>query len=316
MSAGLSPDDRELIRAALGKVDKRIVMNILQKIESGGIPTPREMEILHSASAPSPASKAPVPVAAATPAPELMLETADAPQGQAWVAERYKVSLRTVKRWAAAGREHKDPPPYHSPPLLVSWSERMCDRKAPGFRQGVPEEILDAARISPTPAESPPIPSDSLPEAAADIEGLDIDLTDWNPADVTFDHGVDAAKMNFKVQARLLRQAFESKQEDRIRGARTAFKEALDLYREVERDRKKIMADQGELLRRDEVRKHLLAIHSAIPATFKVRLKDAFATLAAATESRAAWETFIESLVDDICRRLVDSRFAAPEKAA
>lgn len=316
MSAGLSPDDRELILAALGKVDKRIVMNILQKIEAGGIPTPREMEILHSASAPTPASKAlPAPPAAA-PAPELMLETADAPQGQAWVAERYKVSLRTVKRWAAAGREHKDPPPYHSPVLLVSWSERMCDRKAAGFRQGIPEEILEAARASPPPAESPTVSTDSLPETAADNPGLDIDLTDWNPDDINFDHGVDAAKMNFKVQAGLLRQAFDSKQEDKIRAARTAFKEALDLYREVERDRKKIMADQGELLRRDEVRKHILAIHSAIPGTFKIRLKDAFATLSAVTETRAAWEAFIESLVDDICRRLVDSRFASPGKAA
>jgi hypothetical protein len=280
---GLTPDDRDLIRSALGKVNKRIVMNILQKIESGGIPTPREMEILNASSVPGPTA---APAGATPPAePELILESPDTPQGQAGIAAKYNVSVRKVKRWVAAGRETGDVPPLHSPTEMVAWAGRMKEKKVEGFKYRCPEEIEAAARkqaTAPTPAIAPAEAGDT----ARGLGELDIDLTGWDPTEVNFDDGVAAAKMNFTVQAGLLRQAFDSKNPDKIRTARAAFKEALDLYREVERDRKKIMADQGELLRRDVIRREMHDMHSNIPRNLKMRLKDGFAEVPAASQSR------------------------------
>lgn len=310
MTPGLTTDDRDLIRSALGKVNKRIVMNILQKIESGGIPTPREMEILNASSAAGPA--VPTPAAPPPAEPQLILETPDTPQGQAGVAARYGVSVRKVKRWVAVGRETSDAPPLHSPAEMVAWAGRMKDKKVEGFKYRCPAEIEAAARAAIAAPVATALAVDSA-EPAPDLGELAIDLTDWDPTEVNFDDGVAAAKMNFTVQAGLLRQAFESKNPDKIRSARAAFKEALDLYREVERDRKKIMADQGELLRRDVIRREMNDLHSNIPRNLKIRLKDSFPSLPAAIQSKEVWYAFVENLVDDVCRRLVESNFAAPE---
>jgi len=304
---GLNPDDRELIRSALGKVNKRIVMNILQKIESGGIPTPREMEILNASSSPGPAAA----IQAAPPptAPDLILESPDTPQGQAGIAAKYNVSTRKVKRWVAAGRETSDPPPLHSPTEMVAWAGRMKEKQIEGFRFRCPAEIEAAAQKHSAPPAAPePV------EAPVGGE-LAIDLTDWDPTNVNFDDGVAAAKMNFTVQQGLLRQAFESKDPDKIRTARVAFKEALDLYREVERDRKKIMADQGELLRRDVIRREMQELHGNIPRNLKLKLKDSFGELPAVSQSRELWHSFVENLVDEACRRLVETNFATPQSS-
>ena len=302
---GLNPDDRELIRSALGKVNKRIVMNILQKIESGGIPSPREMEILNASSSPGPAAA--TQAATPPPAPDLILESPDTPQGQAGIAAKYNVSTRKVKRWVAAGRETSDPPPLRSPAEMVAWAGRMKEKQIEGFRYRCPVEIEAAAQKHSVPPAAPE------PAEAPGVGELAIDLTDWDPTNVNFDDGVAAAKMNFTVQQALLRQAFDSKDPDKIRTARVAFKEALDLYREVERDRKKIMADQGELLRRDVIRREMTDLHGNIPRNLKIRLKDSFTELPSASQSKEVWHAFVENLVDDVFRRLVESNFAAPE---
>ena len=134
MTPGLTTDDRDLIRLALGKVNKRIVMNILQKIESGGIPTPREMEILNASSSPGAAA---VAQTAAPPAPELILESPDTPQGQAGIAAKYNRNVRKVKRRVAVGRETSDPPPLHSPVELVAWAGTSA-RNRPGNTTALP----------------------------------------------------------------------------------------------------------------------------------------------------------------------------------
>jgi len=314
MTPGLTTDDRDLIRSALGKVNKRIVMNILQKIESGGIPSPREMEILNASSSPGPASASSGTAPPLAPEPEFTLEWANTPEGQAGVAAKYNVSTRKVKRWVAVGRETGDAPPLHSPADMVAWAGRMKDKQVEGFKYRCPAELEAAARKQ-AAAPVAAIPTADAAENAPGTGELAIDLTDWDPTNVSFDDGVSAAKMNFTVQQGLLRQAFDSKDPDKIRIARTAFKEALDLYREVERDRKKIMADQGELLRRDVIRREMNDLHGNIPRNLKIRLKDSFTELPSASQSKEVWHAFVENLVDDVFRRLVESNFAAPESS-
>lgn len=310
MTTGLTPDDRELIRAALGKVNKRIVLNILQKIESGGIPTPREMEILNSSTAATPAAPA-----ADSTAPALRLEFPDTPTGQAGVAALYEVSVRKVKRWVAAGREAADPPPLHSPAEMRLWHERLRER---GIFKNKCGTEFDAA-ASKVAAPAAPRVQTAQEESLPDIADLNIELNDFDPSAMDFDDGVAAAKMNFKVQATLLRKAFEGKNEDDRRRARAAFKEALDLYREVERDREKIMAASGRLMKRDVIRREMLSLHSNIASRLKSRLKESLTEMPTAIQSRETWAGFCDRLVDEICRQLVETKFASEdslEKAA
>lgn len=310
MTTGLTPDDRELIRAALGKVNKRIVLNILQKIESGGIPTPREMEILNSSTDAPPAAPAADSVA---PAPELRLESPDTPTGQAGVAALYEVSVRKVKRWVAAGREADDPPPLHSPAEMRVWHERLRERGI--FKHKCGSEF-DAAASKVTAAPAAPRVQSSQEESLPEIADLNIELNDFDPSMMDFDDGVAAAKMNFKVQATLLRKAFEGKNEDDRRRARAAFKEALDLYREVERDREKIMAASGRLMKRDVIRREMVSLHSNIASRLKSRLKESLTEMPTAIQSRETWAGFCDRLVDEICRQLVETKFASEDSQA
>jgi len=320
MTPGLTPDDRELIRAALGKVNKRIVLNILQKIEAGGIPTPREMEILNaSTDTPQPSATAAATPADATPvkALPLQLESPDTPTGQAGVAQRYGVTVRTVKRWVAAGKsgDPEDPPPLHSPVDMKAWYERMRERgvfkhqPGPFFDQAIAR--LQASAPVPAPDAVAPAPADQLP----DISDLNISLEDFDPSSIDFDDGVAMAKMNFKVQAAIMAKAFKANDHNQIKASRSAFIEALDLLRTVERDREKIMASSGKLLSRDGIRRELQSLHSNIANRFKTKLKESLTEMPTAIQSRETWAGFVERLVDEICRGLAETRFAE-EKAA
>jgi len=254
--------------------------------------------------------------------PSLVLEPPDAPKGQVAVAVRYGVSPRTVKRWVAVGREHKDPPPLDSLAAMQEWARRMVSRRAAGFSRGVPEEIDLLAEREARPSDPPPatvnaelvegnaVGSASMPGPPQQAHGIDLDT--WDPEAVNYDHVISAAKLNFAVQQSLLRQAYESKDRDQVRTALVSFREAMNQLREVERDRQKIMLNRGELLRRDEVRKSLNAMHSVIPGTFRSRLKAAFPSISTLTESRYHWEEWVDATVDEICRHMVETKFALP----
>jgi len=258
-------------------------------------------------------------------APPLVLEPPDGPRGQMAVAARYGVSVRTVKRWVAAGREHNDLPPLDSPVDLLRWAQRMNGLRASGFARDLPVEIERAAAearaalpVQTVDAPRPPArrkaprADEPATESADDPEVQHgIDFESWDPNSVNFDDVVAAAKKDFVVQESLLRQALESGNKDRIRSARVSFREASDLLREVERDRQKIMVDRGLLLRRDDVRRAIQAAHSAIPTTFKARLRESWSQLAQHAESRAIWDQFVDATVDDVCRRLIENQFAA-----
>ena len=255
-------------------------------------------------------------------APTLVLEPPDAPKGQVAVAVRYGVSLRTVKRWVAVGRAHKDPPPLDSATSMQEWARRMVARRASGFSRDVPEEIDLLAEREARPSDPPPaavdaelvggdaVGSAALPGPSQQPHGINLDT--WDPEAVSYDHVISAAKLNFAVQQSLLRKAYESQDKDQVRTALVSFREAMNQLREVERDRQKIMLNRGELLRRDEVRKALNAVHAVIPGTFRSRLKAAFPSISTLTASRYNWEEWVDATVDEICRHMVDSRFALP----
>jgi hypothetical protein len=255
-------------------------------------------------------------------APALVLEPPDAPKGQVAVAVRYGVSLRTVKRWVAVGREHKDPPPLDSAQAMQEWARRMVSRRAAGFSREVPEEIELVAERESRAAAQPAAAADaaliaedaggigSVPGPSQQPHGIDLDT--WDPEAVSYDHVISAAKLNFAVQQSLLRKAYESQDKDQVRTALVSFREAMNQLREVERDRQKIMLNRGELLRRDEVRKALNAVHAVIPGTFRSRLKAAFPSISTLTSSRYNWEEWVDATVDEICRNMVETRFALP----
>jgi hypothetical protein len=319
MTPGLTPDDQDLIRAAFGKVSKRIVLNILQKIEAGGIPTEREMEILNSATG-KPAPAPPAPDQAPAPmTPVLNLESPDSPTGQAGIAALYEVNVKKVKRWFAAGRQVQppDPPPVHDPFAMREWHERMRDR---GIFKQQPGTRYDAAISKVTaPAQVPVAPAaGETGQAAAlpDLASLSINLDDFDPSSIDFDDGVAAARMNFKIQVALMIEAFKNPDETKRRTARAAFKEALDMLREVERDREKIMATSGRLMKREVIRREMMSLHSAIGERFRSRLEASLEEMPTAIQSRETWAAFCKRLVGEICRQLVETKFATEDSQA
>jgi hypothetical protein len=63
--------------------------------------------------------------------------------GQAALAQRYRVNERTIRRWIDAGREGGEFPPLYSPAEMPAWWERMRAKQV--FKHRVPQEIETAA---------------------------------------------------------------------------------------------------------------------------------------------------------------------------
>jgi hypothetical protein len=98
------------------------------------------------------------------------------PEGQSGAAEFYGVSVKTIKRWVAAGRAHKDPPPLQTPAEMPAWAARMRALKVEGFKHRCPAEIENAAAVV-AAASQPPEPAAPSPARRYD----DITPEEKNP---------------------------------------------------------------------------------------------------------------------------------------
>jgi hypothetical protein len=76
-------------------------------------------------------------------APDFELSTGTGAEGQAALAQRYRVTERTIRRWIDAGREGNEFPPLYNPAEMPAWWERLRDRGV--FKHRVPQEIEAAA---------------------------------------------------------------------------------------------------------------------------------------------------------------------------
>jgi len=94
-------------------------------------------------------------------------------------------------------------------------------------------------------------------------------------------------------------------------GLQKTLNDAVDSHRALLRDRGKIQAEAGETLPKHEVRSSLLEMHSNIARQFRQGIKGVFPMVEAVTASREEWGVFADELVDRICNKLSESKFAA-----
>lgn len=293
---GLTPEDRQAIALALGKVDKRLVMNILKSIDEGKVPPVHQLDMLRSAATmpdnPTPSADA-----------EFQLDENLVPDGQAGAAQFYGVSVKAIKRWCASGRAAKELPPLRTPAQMPAWWERT-------HKNPVPECITAAAaKVAAQPATS------VNPSAAALPSGLpSLDLSKFNPADFGYDSALMAARVVVMAQQEMLVDACKSGDDSRRRKAMKDFADAAENLRRVEKDSGKIQAEQGITLRRDEVRAAMIEIHGSIPSRFKAALRKAVKELPGLTMTDAETSAWAEQVVDSVCQRLTESKFAASDK--
>lgn len=142
----------------------------------------------------------PVPALAppgATPV-ELRLEPSDSPTGQSAVALLYGKNVRTVKRWVAAGREAKDPPPLDNPVAMPAWHERLRERGI--FKQKCGSEFDDAIAKVTTSASPSSVPASatSVPSAAPRplIPFRDVSVSETQSTDLLTRLQTDEARLH------------------------------------------------------------------------------------------------------------------------
>lgn len=292
MKPTFSPEELERIKRAT-------VVNILKKIESGGVPTARESAILEAAAVPATAPEA--AASAEPPAAAGFTLAADAPQRINDIAAGYGVDRKTVRRWRQRGEACGDPAPLHDPAAMLLWYPKVFKQRPPACIEKAAAAAKSAPAPQPSGAGITPLPT--LP-AFPDIH---VSLDDFS-----FEAGVNVTRINFQVQAAQLNAALRSGDPAQVRTAQIAFNEAWKAYREAERDKAKILEAEGLTLPKERVRQELIDLHGNISKRFRTDLIDAFLEVPTAVADRETWTAFVHALVDRICSRLQETQFCDP----
>jgi len=159
-----------------GKVLETDLANIVKKAAAGAPLSKRERDLIEAEKAkrekaapaptPKPAPVAPVPKKSGRASRTGFLENYQ------FYGDRYGASARTVKRWAAKGKEPGNPPcPLDQPEKLRGWWEACMSQRCP---DGIISAEIEALKNGATPAAIP-APSES-PEAAPAIAAAPVDL--------------------------------------------------------------------------------------------------------------------------------------------
>ena len=218
----------------------------------------------------------------------------------------YQVSESTIRRWRRAGVKTSTPTPFINPAEMPSWWQKMMD--VGEFEKGCPAGVIAAAN------EAGKSSSDGEEGTDTDLAQL---LANINSGQAFgYADGIRVAERNVMVTDFLLLRAVKAGDERRVGPLQKRLNEAQDSLRALLRDRGRIQAEAGETLPKSEVRAAMLEIHGNITRRFRQSLKFAYAEAEGRTSSREAWDGFIDATVDEICRVLSETKFAAPEEIA
>lgn len=81
-------------------------------------------------------------------------------------AKRYGKSVRTVKGWAAIGKEAGDPAPLDDPEAMIDWWTRRMQHRVPDtlWKAAGSEVMMELPKqAAPKTAEKPEVPADEIP---------------------------------------------------------------------------------------------------------------------------------------------------------
>ena len=171
------------------------------------------------------------------------------------------------------------------------------------FEKGCPAAVIAAADEAGGPASGD----------ATDM-GLAQHLSDISDGRTFgYSDGIKVAERNVQVTDFLLLSAIKAGEEKKIGPLQKRLNEAQDSLRALLRDRAKIQSEAGETLPKHEVRAAMLEIHGTITKRFRQALSAAFHDFDEVRGNTEAWNVKVNELVDNICRGMNETNFAAPE---
>lgn len=211
--------------------------------------------------------------------------------------------VRQIKRWVADGRAHQPRPylpPLDEPSQLAAWWSTVRRRR-------VPAEFLKIAAPPPVvggqvgPAEkSPTLPQPTPPAAGAAPSGeFKLDLS------TVTESGVEQSLRDLRVAATGAFQAYRAalavgRSDLEVR--RRAWVELTDQLRKAEAAAAKLLADRGELVRRDELRAELRRVHASMAGSLRTHMADA-----------GIHPALVDRIISDFFRPLREGRFGLDE---
>lgn len=211
------------------------------------------------------------------------------------IAEKYGYSYRAVKLWVADGRKANDPTPLDDPPAMPAWFARIYSpRAAPDRLIRACQSLASLARPSEKAPASQPITRIEISDAE---KGLLAMLARVRTAE---------AEMHARYMA-----AVDSGERDKADYLSAEWQKSVEKLRALEKSAPSALAEAGIYVRKDDVTRELLQLHSGIIKSLKQAIRKSRLTLQSATTTEA-FHHAADEIVDLACAALVATDFAEP----
>lgn len=214
--------------------------------------------------------------------------------------------VRKIKRWVRDGRAHQPRPylpPLDEPSQLAAWWSTVRRRRVPAefLKIAAPPPVV-AGQVAPA-EKSPTLPQPTPPAPgaapAAPLGEFKLDLS------TVTESGVEQSLRDLRVAATGAFQAYRDalavgRADLEVR--RRAWVELTDQLRKAEAAAAKLLADRGELVRRDELRAELRRVHASMAGSLRTHMADA-----------GIHPALVDRIISDFFRPLREGRFGLDE---
>lgn len=211
------------------------------------------------------------------------------------IAEKYGYSYRAVKLWVSDGRKANDPAPLDDPPAMPAWFARIYSPRT------APDRLIRAchalANLS-RPAES----------AAPARTIARIEISDAEKGLLAMLERVRTAEA--EMHARYM-EAVAAGEREKADYLASEWQKSVEKLRALEKSAPQSLADAGIYVRKDDVTRDLIQLHSGIIKAFKQALRKSRVDLRA-TETTEAWNLLADRIIDETCTALVEDDFREP----
>lgn len=211
--------------------------------------------------------------------------------------EAYGYSVRQVKNWKKEGRLRNMPCPLEEPARMPAWFEAVyAPRECPQRLRDAVQKLLTEGLVAAAAPEKQPSRPVIMPVVGDHEVGFEATLQRARRREAFLDKRLQQALLDGDPRADALE---------------TQWGKAASRVRELEKAAPAILEAQGVYLRREDVRRELVAIAGNMPKAARVILRKHRRALQQAAETED-WETAVGKVVDDIFGEMCRTEFAEP----
>lgn len=214
------------------------------------------------------------------------------------IAEKYGYSYRAIKLWVADGRKASDPAPLDDPPAMPAWFARIYSPRT------APDRLLRACQSLANQGRSP--------EATPTRPFVRIEISDAEKGLLAMLKRVRTAEA--EMHARYM-AAVADGERDKADYLSAEWQKSVEKLRALEKSAPKSLEEAGIYVRKDDVTREMIQLHSGIIKSFKQSLRKARVALRA-TASTEEWHALTDQIIDETCAALVEDDFREPLELA